>query len=254
MKKRVLLAIVLSFVVLYGYQAIFPPPEPPPVPSTTQGATGAPAAAAAAPGAPAAQTPPAAEAVEQPSTAAPLVADTAERDITFENGSVRAVFSTRGAAIKSWRLKKYLNAANEPLELVPQDAPAGLPRPFTLSVEDAALSKTLAAALYRPSATTIDASSAAQTLTFDYQDASGLTVHKAFSFDPQLPYAIRFTARVTRGSETLVPTINWGPAIGTNVNVNTLGYNAPPRPIYYTDADVERVDASDVPEIANQQG
>ena len=28
MEKRVLLAVVLSFVVLYGYQAMFPPPEP----------------------------------------------------------------------------------------------------------------------------------------------------------------------------------------------------------------------------------
>ena len=36
MEKRVLLAIVLSFVVLYGYQAMFPPPEfiPPPTTDT----------------------------------------------------------------------------------------------------------------------------------------------------------------------------------------------------------------------------
>ena len=28
MEKRVLLAVVLSFIVLYGYQAMFPPPDP----------------------------------------------------------------------------------------------------------------------------------------------------------------------------------------------------------------------------------
>ena len=27
MEKRVLLAVVLSFIVLYGYQALFPPPQ-----------------------------------------------------------------------------------------------------------------------------------------------------------------------------------------------------------------------------------
>jgi YidC/Oxa1 family membrane protein insertase len=258
MEKRVLLAIVLSFVVLYGYQAMFPPPEPvkpapaAQTPATPQGVTTGSPEGAAAPGT--AATPDAA-ALEQVPSAAPVVSDTAERDVTFENGSVRAIFSTRGGTIKSWRLKKYMNAANQPLELVPQDAPAGLPKPFTLSVAaDATVSKTLAQALYRPSASSIDASSAPQTLTFEYQDASGLAVKKEFSFHPDSPYVVHFSASVTRNSESLVPTIHWGPAIGTNLEVNTSGYNAPPQPIYYIDGDVERIAAGDVPEIADQKG
>src|SRR5688572_17076492 len=258
MEKRVLLAIVLSFIVLYGYQAIFPPPEPQkPAPATqtpaTPGAGVQPGTAATTPGAPAAP-PPAGEAVEQAPGAAAVVADTAERDITVENGSVLAIFSTRGGAIKSWRLKKYLDASKQPLELVPQDAPAGLPKPLTLSVGDPAISKTLAGALYRPSATAIDASTSPQTLTFEYQDAGGLAVRKAFTFDPKSPYVIRVSAQVTRGSESLLPTIQWGPAIGSKLEVNASSYNAPPRPIYYTQDDVERIGATDVAEIANQQG
>ena len=252
MEKRVLLAIVLSFVVLYGYQAMFPPPEPV-----------KPAPAAQTPGAPqgvtagsqtGATTPAEATPVEQAATASPVVGDTAEHDVTFENGSVRAIFSTRGGVIKSWRLKKYLNAAKEPLELVPQDAPAALPKPFTLSVPDAAVSKTLANALYRPSATAVDATSSPQTLTFEYQDASGLTARKEFSFHPDSPYVLHLSASVTRGSEALIPTVEWGPAIGTNLEVNTSGYNAPPQPIYYTEGDVERIAAKSVPEIADQKG
>ena len=46
MEKRVLLAVVLSFVVLYGYQALYPPPKPQP---KAGAATGAPAGAPAAP-------------------------------------------------------------------------------------------------------------------------------------------------------------------------------------------------------------
>ena len=37
MEKRVLLAVVLSFVVLYGYQALFPPPEASAGPQTVRG-------------------------------------------------------------------------------------------------------------------------------------------------------------------------------------------------------------------------
>lgn len=251
MEKRVLLAIVLSFIVLYGYQAMFPPPEPvrPPATGTEPAQPGA--AATPAGTQPAA---PAEAAVEAPTPVAPVTGDTQEREITFENESVRAVFSNRGGVIRSWRLKKYLNAANEPLELVPQDLPPGQVRPFTLSVDDAETSKTVGSALYRASATAIDATQSAQTLTFEYQDAAGLSVRKDFSFDPRSPYVVHLSASVTKGQEALVPTVHWGPAIGTSLDVNSLGYNAPPRPIYYTDGDVERIDASDVAEIANQQG
>ena len=256
MEKRVLLAIVLSFIVLYGYQAIFPPPEPAKQAPVTQTPAppqaGAPNATPTAPGTPG--DPAEAAAIEQAPTASPIVGDSTERDVTFENGSVRAVFSTRGGVIKSWRLKKYLNAANEPLELVPQDVPAGLPKPFTLSVNDAALSKTLAQAFYRPSATAVDASSSPQKLLFEYQDASGLTARKEFAFHPDSPYVVHLSASVTRNAETLVPTVQWGPAIGTHLEVNTSGYNAPPRPIYYTDGDVERIGATEVATIADQQG
>ena len=257
MEKRVLLAIVLSFIVLYGYQAIFPPPELQ-KPAPQQAQPGAPAAGqAAAPSSAAQQPAPLVEAAtpQQPSGPAPLVADTAEREVSFENGSVKAIFTTRGGAIKSWRLKKYLNAANEPLELVPQDVPPGLPRPFTLSVDDAAVSQRLASALYKPSATSIDATSAQQVLTFEFQDASGLTVRKEFSFHPQSPYVVHFSATVRNGTQDLIPTVQWGPAIGTALDINSLGYNAPPQPIYYTDGDVERIASTDVAaEIANQEG
>ena len=39
MEKRVLLAVFLSFLVLYGYQALFPPPKPRPIPKPQQAAT-----------------------------------------------------------------------------------------------------------------------------------------------------------------------------------------------------------------------
>jgi YidC/Oxa1 family membrane protein insertase len=252
MEKRVLLAVVLSFVVLYGFQAMFPPPEPP-VP-TAQGDV--PPAAGQAAQTPATGTTPSDQQVEAPVPpgGTPVVGETAEQEITFENGSVRAVFSNRGGVIKSWRLKKYMGAGNEPQELVPQDLPGGQVRPLTLSVDDPELSKVLASALYRASATAVDATSSQQTLTFEYQGADGLAVRKDLAFHPDSPYVIHVTTSVRRGSEELNPTIHWGPAIGSAMEPDAFGYNAPPQPIYYTDGDVERIGSSDVASIASQEG
>ena len=150
MEKRVLLAVVLSFLVLYGFQVMFPSPEPqkpataaqPPPPAASQPA--APGAATGQPSPASPQDPPAVTPAPAADAPAPLVADAADREVIVESESVRAVFSTRGAVLKSWRLKNYLDAGGHPLELVPQDTPADQPRPFTLVVDDGAVTSTLA--------------------------------------------------------------------------------------------------------------
>jgi YidC/Oxa1 family membrane protein insertase len=260
MEKRVLLAVVLSFVVLYGYQAMFPPPKPVDNPART---VTTPAASEKAPAQAGAATNPAAAApstggapppsISQPA-AAPMVADAAERDITFENESVRAVFTTRGGALKSWRLKKYQDANREPLELVPHTVPAGTLRPFTLSVPDGSVSATLAQALFKPSAESVRPGAGPATLTFDYQDASGLSAHKEFLFDPASPYVIDFSANVTQAGKPLVPTVEWGPGIGSGVVASTRTYSPPPQPIFYRDGTVSRIKETKIQENAVQEG
>src|SRR5262245_27669031 len=118
MEKRIFLAIFLSFVVLAGYQAFFAPPVPVPSPASPAPPTEtqASAAAAAVPSAPSAPA------------AAPLVADTVARDVIVETDSIRAVFSTVGATLKSWKLKQHLEAG-QPLELIPAEIPDSFPRP-----------------------------------------------------------------------------------------------------------------------------
>ena len=147
-----------------------------------------------------------------PVEAAPLVADAAERDILVENEAVRAVFTTRGAALKSWRLKKYQDGSGKPLELVPNPVPAGTAEPFTLSADDPAVATTLSQALYKPSATEVVVASAPATLTFEYQDASGLSARKDFTFSPDTPYVVTLLATVKQGDRGIVPTIHGGPA------------------------------------------
>ena len=125
MEKRVFLAIFLSFLVLVIYETQFAPKPavvPPaattasPVASPAPGPAAAPTPASGAATAPAAPTP--------APGAAPAVPDANARDVIVETDSVTAVFSTQGAALKSYRLRRYADARGESLELVPADEAA----------------------------------------------------------------------------------------------------------------------------------
>src|SRR4051794_2311841 len=166
MEKRVLIAVALSFLVLYGYQAFFPPPKPPVQSAAPPTVTGS-----ASTDNPPQPTPAEAEATAAPAAAA-LVSDAAERDIVVENDAVRAVFTNRGGVLKSWVLKRYRDHSGAPLDLVPQ-AVRGGPRPFTLLADDGKTSATLRNAIYKPSSDTLTVGSAPATLAFEYQDAGG---------------------------------------------------------------------------------
>jgi YidC/Oxa1 family membrane protein insertase len=258
MEKRVLIAVILSFIVLYAYQAMFPPPKPSPT-----GGPGAPTTSTVSPAAATSTVPPAtsasgptqpAEAPQPASSAAPMVADTAERDITVENSSVSAVFTTRGGALKSWRLKKYPDSAGQPLELIPHTVPAGTPRPFTLSVGDQATDSALSNALFKPSTDRLDVTSGASTLTLEYTDASGLAAKKNFVFSADHPYVIDFSSTVARSGKTLQPTVQWGPGIGSGVVASARTYNPASQPIFYREGSVKRIAPNKVAENAVQEG
>src|SRR6266542_2552493 len=263
MENRVLLAVVLSFVVLYAFQAIYPPAKPQPTKpsSAAQAPAAAPSSNPSGAGAPAAPTASAAmqgtapvPAAQAPATPTALVADSAERDVVVENQSVHAVFTTRGGALKSWRLKKYQDASREPLELVPHNVPADAPRPFTLQVPDAPASATLAKALFKPSADHVQVTSGSASLAFDYQDASGLTAHKEFLFSDPSPYVIEFSAAVSQGGKPVVPTVLFGPGIGSGIVTSTRTYNPPPQPIFYRDGSVSRIKENKVAQSPVQEG
>src|SRR2546427_8124224 len=116
MERRVLLAIFLAFLVLYAWTSFVKPVAKP---ASTSNAT-APAAGPSTPRGDAqlnAEAPPPAPAPAKPPdarAAAPLVAETAERDVRVETPDVIAVFTNRGARLKSWRLKHYFDPQGQP--------------------------------------------------------------------------------------------------------------------------------------------
>ena len=217
MERRVLVAIFLSFLVLYGYQALFVKPVPKrPVATPAAGTS-----ATAAPGqAPAAVSPaPKATSAVPPAEAPPataLVGETSERDVRVETGDVIAVFTNRGARLKSWRLKHFKDQHNEPLELVAHELAATQPLPFSLRVKDEAVTATLNDALYSVTAAPAAGanSSAPADLKFEYRDSNGIDAVKEFHFDAAARYVVAFQAVVKHNDQALAPVIQWGPAVG----------------------------------------
>jgi YidC/Oxa1 family membrane protein insertase len=246
MERRVLIAVLLSFLVLYGYQALFPPP-----PDLTKKPVQA-SKAATAPNAssPAASNPtPSVHGAPAPEAEATSAAPA--RDVEIDNADVHGVFTTRGAVLKSWQLKKYRDEQKQPLEMIAGHAPADSPLPFTLGVDDPALAAKLAAA---PFTLTSEGGSPGWQAQFDYADESGLRAQKIFSIAPDTPYLINVTASVTRDGKPVPATLRWGPALGSGITAKSRTYNPPPQPIFFKDGKVSRIAPAKIAAQPAQEG
>jgi YidC/Oxa1 family membrane protein insertase len=257
MERRVFVAILLSFAVLYGYQALFVPPQKPAIDVVEQKEPALPQETST----PTAQPPAVAEAPAAPEPAA-QVAETSERQIVVQTMTSEVVLTNRGGRILHWRLKDYRDSGGAYVDLVPSDVPPDQPRPFSLTVEDAALSRRLNSAIFRVTGDVggrADGSKQPATLSFEFQDAVGLHVRKDFRFDP-VNYVVVFSASVMTGDRELNPTIAWGPGLG-DVGARAGGgsfftgnYVQPPQAIYHKDGDVERIKATSVLEKPAYEG
>src|SRR5687767_13768078 len=139
MERRVLLAITLSFLVLFLFQRFVMPPPPPPL--TDPGTTTSPPPPVPSPGAgnqtaqapvvPTAPTNVMASGNATPAGPTITVGDAVEREIVVETTTVRAVFSNRGGRLLHWVLKEYRTDEGAPLDLVPEGAGPDAVKPFT---------------------------------------------------------------------------------------------------------------------------
>jgi YidC/Oxa1 family membrane protein insertase len=230
MERRVLLAIFLSFAVLFIYQALLPPPAQNASPSAPiEATTTTPVQSSAANIAPARPTP----------ATPPLVGDAEEREVVVETEVVRAVFTNRGGRLRHWELKNYQDDQEGPIDLVPEVIPPDLPLPFSLRVEDPAATAQLNDAFYRVERPQDGI------VTFQLETADGLRATKTFALDAQT-FIVSVTALVQQGGQSLNPTIEWGPGITDDIARTPPGsffspaFVYPAQAIYYTNGDVER--------------
>jgi YidC/Oxa1 family membrane protein insertase len=206
MERRVLLAISLSFLVLFAYQTFFAPARPPEFAGNAGPAapTSAPVAEVTAPG----NITPATTIASAPPVTT-RVGDTESREIVIETDDVRAVFTNQGGRIRHWQLKKYRNASGAAMDLVPEVVPAPLPIPFSLRVDDAVVTARLNESFYK--VTQNDTA-----LTFDLETDDGLRVRKTFTMTRD-SYNIVFAADVQQNGQALNPAIDWGPGLGDDL-------------------------------------
>jgi YidC/Oxa1 family membrane protein insertase len=212
MEKRLLLAIVLSFLVLFLYQALFvkkqPPPEPSPEMVTeVQEKPALPPPIEEAPPVQATQEP--AEEVEfQP------VSGEKEDQIFVNTSLYRAVWSNKGGVLKSWRLKEHKDNEGEDLELVSARAEEIETYPFALRSDDLAFDRMINSALYNSLSYTLELTNGKSgMLRFEYADDQGTRVEKIMTFQDGF-YGFSIQINVWKNGQKIEPYVLWGPGLG----------------------------------------
>ncbi|MCC6140349.1 MAG: membrane protein insertase YidC [Nitrospira sp.] len=230
MEKRVIVFLVLSLTIIFGYDyalkemgwlpqspstqeasvASETDQMPSPTESTLVSTTPSPNAAQA-PG----QNQPSSQGLD--GSASPLTPT--EEVVSIETDLYRAKISTRGAVLTSWELKRYQQTATDaaPVQLVRQGSKfAG---PFTVVTTDAELTKTLSHGLYTVSQdfSTLDSAHPLGHITFQFRDESkNLLLEKILTFHADsylVDIAIRTTGLdgdLTVGLGTNFGIVEWG--------------------------------------------
>jgi YidC/Oxa1 family membrane protein insertase len=207
---RILAASLLCMVVILVWAKFFAP-KPPVQPPQTK-----PAQTAPAPGAPGTAPTAASNASTSsspnpsPATAVPAVAkaDTQERTTIVENSLYRVEISNRGAVVKSWQLKHYMDDAKpqRTLDVVhPEASQQTGGWPFSIVLDDPELEKAANNGLYQPSsaASSLNAPTDAG---FVWSDGH-LEVTKRFFFDHS--YVVRVEASAKLDGRPITAGIAW---------------------------------------------
>jgi len=212
MEKRLLLAIVLSFLVLFLWQAVFFKKEPPPEPiskPTMEIEQKSEASSLQKEGVTSPETIKSAEKIDfQP------VYEQIEKQIVVDTSLYRAVWSNKGALLRSWKFKEFKDEDKEDLELISAHSEEIDKYPFLLSTGDSFFDNVINKAFYKSSRKTLDLKEGRrEELHFQYADGKGNRVEKTFTFKDG-KYDVDINIEVWRNSQKIEPNIIWGPSIG----------------------------------------
>src|ERR1041385_866101 len=210
MEKRIFIAVILSFAILYGYSLIAPKffPQPaakkPPVTATSTTGTAATSTTTTTTVPPV--PPPVAT---QPTIAAPVVANigaTVEQNTRIDTPDFIAVFSNRGAELISFQLKHYRTKSGAACELVKGRAANRIDYPFAIVAQSKQVADRLNGALWQ-----VTESHDGPTTVIDYKYANnGVSASKTFRVGPE--YLFHFAIAV---NPPLPYRVEIGPGIRT---------------------------------------
>ncbi len=211
MEKRLLLAIVLSFAVLFLYQLVFVKKEPPQQPVTTP--------AVEIEKVPEPEQKQALEQPMEPTEAAgeqefQLASAETEEKIIVNTPLYRAVWANRGAVLESWELKEYKEDNGENLELISSRSAELNRYPFRLHTGDDTFDSMVNSGLYEFSRSALELTAGEDgELRFEYATETGTRIEKIFTFfGDKYDFDIQISA--WRNGQKISPRIIWGPSFG----------------------------------------
>lgn len=242
MEKRVIVFLVLSLAIIFGYEyalnqlGLLPQPtvsEPADQAAPEESAPATPGQTSASPP----QTPQAGtgESTPQPSAreeSPPLASsESPPETVEVDTDLYRAKFSGRGAVLTSWELKRY-RSTSDPDALVQLVRQGGkFAEPLTVTVDDAALTKELAQGTYRISKdfTVLGQDQSTGHITFSYDNpASGTRLEKRLTFHTDsylvdievIPSGLSDSVKVGLGTNFGV--VDWGEGFIGSVGAASL--------------------------------
>lgn len=216
MEKRLLIAIVLSFLVLVLFQIVFvkKPPQPE---ASIQGVVETVKKADQKPLEKESSSPPKGIAETRfLKGQKPLetVAAQMEEQISIDTSLYQAIWSNKGGILKSWKLKKFRNEKKEELELVSSRSQEINAYPFNLATEDSEFDNEINNALYKsPSSNLVLKNGQQGEIRFDYANEKGAKVEKVFIFQDG-KYDLDVKIAVWKEGKIIEPRLIWGPGIG----------------------------------------
>ena len=212
--KRMLMAVALSFGVLILWR-VFLVKEPP---APLQKVIPAQAVVTSAPVTPAAPPQALPAAKRSAPVKLPVQQGTAAQDLVVEGDVYRVTFSTQGAVVKSWVLKKYKDEKGAQLDVVDGAACENLGFPLSLSLADKSQSDKLNAALFvaSPGGATVQAP---VTLEFNFSDGK-IQARKQFTFTHG--YEIKAEVSVFDGEHYLPVAVAWPGGFGDHTLTQAL--------------------------------
>ena len=215
MERNTIIATVLVVLILVGYQWYLsyfgPPPEEPlrtaPAEGTKQAATPPGPAQAPAKAAPSRPRPSARPKGYTPTTDLGVPV----RKVVVETPLLRVTFSTAGARVTSWQLRKYRVGTGAPVELVAVEDPGAAPGPLAAWADPEQIR-----AVYQVDRDRLTLTGdQSGTITFTHTAASGIELQKRVTFRADGYQAeVGLTARNLSGADVAVePRLAWGPGL-----------------------------------------
>ncbi|MGB8951939.1 MAG: membrane protein insertase YidC [Candidatus Aminicenantales bacterium] len=225
MEKRLLVAIVLSFLVIFAFQALFmkkaPSPVIPPEEAVQMERKEAQTPLEKEPSSPAVISQKPEPAAEVPGLQ--QISAQSEERIIIDTSLYQAVWTNRGGLLKSWKLKTHKSAAREDLELIPEYTKELNVFPFLLSEENPDLTQNSVisgivnnvynSSFYRSSTRSLNLKDGQKgEIRFEYSDGKEIKVEKIFTF-----YGGKFNFDIEiilwKNGQKIEPWLLWGPGI-----------------------------------------